>query len=742
MEFEITHTIKPSEIRWKGIIIHKAERQRYPFPPQGEPFTFLADDGQTYQVSLDKQNRIRMPQYFKNADPSDGDTVTFRFRVDNGEDGAKQTTPTDQIRDLLIRVASVYPEARKTKYPGDGSIRRTVENELPKALKSVILFREPNNWKLEGSVGKGNWALVPWVAALRKDITESVSEGFYIVYLFCADGSGAYLVLMLGTGGVNRAAPGDAENKVRDSVLSQIAMNKSSQALRQQLAGFKTGTLPNGALKAADNQRASAYEKACIIWKYYGIENLRSMADAGQLKRNLQGLVDAYAGIHLTEGDSKPPKQTWMFQCNPDYFDLRGALRNMETKGLSKTAHTVHQHREDIHAGDTVYMWEAGPKAGILAVGRILADPHDMPLDKNDNPFLKQPERYAGMKPRVPIRIDTVLKEPILKADLVNDPILSSLSIIRQPQGTNFLITPGQADALASLLERRGLVQAPYTIDDLVAETGFTRNEVASWRRKLERKKHIVFQGPPGTGKTFVAERLAKLMTSGSEGIWEVVQFHPAYAYEDFIQGIRPRIVDGSMTFELESGRFLEFCTKAAALEESGTACVMIIDEINRAHLSRVFGELMYLLEYRHKKIPLAAGGEPFRIPSNVYLIGTMNTADRSIALVDHALRRRFSFIRLKPDFGVLRRHMETRGHDAASLISVLHRINTAIGDPNYEVGISFFMREDDRLPEYLPDIWTSEIEPYLEEFFYDQPGKVDPFRWDRLVSNELAAWG
>ena len=171
--------------------------------------------------------------------------------------------------------------------------------------------------------------------------------------------------------------------------------------------------------------------------------------------------------------------------------------------------------------------------------------------------------------------------------------------------------------------------------------------------RSLRRKKQVIFQGPPGTGKTFVAERLARCIVSETTGFWEVVQFHSAYNYEDFIQGLQPKPLGQGLHFELVSGRFLQFCKRV--LEESnGDPCILIIDEINRANLARVFGELMYLLEYRDKAIPLAAGGIPFQIPENVYIIGTMNTADRSIALVDHALRRRFSFIRLRPKYDIL----------------------------------------------------------------------------------------
>ena len=195
-------------------------------------------------------------------------------------------------------------------------------------------------------------------------------------------------------------------------------------------------------------------------------------------------------------------------------------------------------------------------------------------------------------------------------------------------------------------------LQPLLPLPDIAAETGFLQAELARWVAAIQRKRQAIFYGPPGTGKTFIARMLAQHLIGGGDGFWELVQFHPAYAYEDFIQGIRPRpTASGGLEYPVVRGRFLEFCQKAAQCKGP---CVLIIDEINRANLARVFGELMYLLEYRDENIRLAASDQGFRIPSNVYLIGTMNTADRSIALVDHALRRRFAFIKLEPQYMVL----------------------------------------------------------------------------------------
>ena len=267
-----------------------------------------------------------------------------------------------------------------------------------------------------------------------------------------------------------------------------------------------------------------------------------------------------------------------------------------------------------------------------------------------------------------------------------------------------------------------------YSLTMLAEETGMDETLLQRWVNAIERKGQAVLYGPPGTGKTFVAEHLAKNLIGGADGFSEIVQFHPAYAYEDFIQGIRPQTTDGGeLRYPVVPGRFLDFCEKASKRQGR---CVLIVDEINRANLSRVFGELMYLLEYRDRSVPLAGGGE-LTVPQNVRLIGTMNTADRSIALVDHALRRRFAFLALYPDYELLAAFHESTGWNVEGLAGVLQKLNKAIGDRHYEVGITFFLRED--LDEQIEDIWRMEIEPYLEEYFFDQPDKASQYRWDAV---------
>ncbi|MGV8080959.1 MAG: McrB family protein [Syntrophales bacterium] len=267
-----------------------------------------------------------------------------------------------------------------------------------------------------------------------------------------------------------------------------------------------------------------------------------------------------------------------------------------------------------------------------------------------------------------------------------------------------------------------------YSLTEFASETYLDRDEIEQWVKAILRKKQGIFYGPPGTGKTYVAQRFARHLVGGGDGFAEILQFHPAYAYEDFVQGLRPTVLrGGGLEYKMIPGRFKDFCSRAADCEGK---CVLIIDEINRANLSRVLGELMFLLEYRGEKIPLA-GGEPFRIPGNVYLIGTMNTADRSIALVDHALRRRFAFMALYPNYDILKKYHESRGFNPEGLISVLGKINSAINDRHYSVGVSFFL--DDNIRENIQGVWKMEIEPYIEEIFFDQPEKATNFSWEKV---------
>ena len=237
----------------------------------------------------------------------------------------------------------------------------------------------------------------------------------------------------------------------------------------------------------------------------------------------------------------------------------------------------------------------------------------------------------------------------------------------------------------------------------------------------LRMKKQVILYGPPGTGKTFLAQEVAEALAG--KGHVTLVQFHPSYAYEDFFEGYRPAGgVDGGVSLQLVPGPFRKVVDLARA--NPSEPYFLIIDEINRANLAKVFGELYFLLEYRERSIDLlySSGdtGPAFSLPANVYIIGTMNTADRSIALVDAAMRRRFGFLSLHPEDErldlVLRAWLAERGlpEDRADLLVELNR---RISDKDFKIGPSYLMNSWAADDAGLERIWKTSILPLLEEY-------------------------
>ena len=262
----------------------------------------------------------------------------------------------------------------------------------------------------------------------------------------------------------------------------------------------------------------------------------------------------------------------------------------------------------------------------------------------------------------------------------------------------------------------------------------------------LDDKKQVIFQGPPGTGKTYVARELANHL-AGSEDCVTLVQFHPSYAYEDFVRGFRPAILNDQPGFELKDGPLLEAAKRAEA--EPNEKHFLIIDEINRGNLAKVFGELYFLLEYRDEAITLQYqrdGEEKFSLPSNLYIIGTMNTADRSIALVDLALRRRFYFVEFHPDDepvkGVLRRWLQAKHPDMGWVADVVERANEILKDDRHAaIGPSYFMKED-LDDDKVERIWKHSVLPYIEERRFGGDEVSDDFDLEKLKASTQADAG
>ena len=277
---------------------------------------------------------------------------------------------------------------------------------------------------------------------------------------------------------------------------------------------------------------------------------------------------------------------------------------------------------------------------------------------------------------------------------------------------------------------------SPANIEALAGNLLWEPRQLQEIIEDLQEKRQVIFHGPPGTGKTYVAREIAKQCRLNG-GDFEIVQFHPSYSYEDFVEGFRPRLKGDQAGFDLARGPLLRIADKAR--DNPKATYILVIDELNRGNVSKVFGELYFLLEYRDEEVRLQYGqdDESFSLPENLWFICTMNTADRSIALMDAALRRRFYFAPFFPDGppvqGLLRRWLEREGKEtlAADLIDAAN----AKLDRDTGIGPSYFMKANTTLDEIrVRRIWERAVLPYVEEQCFGEDEKLKGFGFDRLV--------
>lgn len=276
-----------------------------------------------------------------------------------------------------------------------------------------------------------------------------------------------------------------------------------------------------------------------------------------------------------------------------------------------------------------------------------------------------------------------------------------------------------------------------YTKDDFLEEVYMSEDRYDRLVSLLRNKQNIILQGAPGVGKTFAAKRLAySMMGEKDESRIEFVQFHQNYSYEDFMMGYKP-VESG---FELKSGIFYRFCQRAA--NQPDKDFFFIIDEINRGNLSKIFGELLMLIEkdYRGVETTLAYSGLPFAVPENLYIIGMMNTADRSLAMIDYALRRRFSFFEMEPQFdseGFIHYRKSLNSETFNELVEKVVELNRKIASDKslgkgFCIGHSYFCGQDNCTDEWLHSIVDFDILPMLGEYWFDDTAELQ--RWENIL--------
>lgn len=330
--------------------------------------------------------------------------------------------------------------------------------------------------------------------------------------------------------------------------------------------------------------------------------------------------------------------QYWWLTASPAIWSLTNMKVNEEQDYTlyndNGNQRRIFQNFLDARLGDKVIGYEANPRKQIVALAEISRE------QDGETILFRKTES---------------LIHPIDLATFKTDPELAEMQFIKNPNGSFFRLTKDEYDYLMELIRQTNPTQqlnkksTSYTQDDFLTDVFMSVPDFTRLERLLRRKKNIILQGAPGVGKTYTAKRLAyAMMGEKDESRIESVQFHQNYSYEDLIMGYKPC----EDSFSLQHGIFYEFCHRAA--NDPSRDYFFIIDEINRGNLSKIFGELLQLIEvdYREKAIRLTySKDELFAVPSNLYIIGMMNTADRSLAMIDYALRRRFSFFDMAPGF-------------------------------------------------------------------------------------------
>ena len=434
--------------------------------------------------------------------------------------------------------------------------------------------------------------------------------------------------------------------------------------------------------------------------------------DDAELSEN----TESVPAVNLPEAS----QNYWWLVANPKIWSAQelavGGIVDYTLYSKSGKKRNVFQNFLDARKGDFVVFYESSPTLQIvgLAVVERESDGQTIVFKKTEG-----------------------LESGIALSEIKAVDELRNMQFLKNPQGSFYSLTADEYDYIEDLIREKNPVMPAkavmkYTRENFLAEVFLSEDRYDNLRALLLDKQNIILQGSPGVGKTFSAKRLAySILGEKDDSKVQLVQFHQNYTYEDFVMGYKPN-EDGG--FYLRPGVFYNFCKRAQ--QHPDGKYFFIIDEINRGNLSKILGELMMLIEkdYRGETLVLPYNQEEFSVPKNLYIIGMMNTADRSLAMMDYALRRRFSFFEMKPGFstdGFKAYQRSLANEDFAKLVSAIIDLNKVIESDDslgsgFCIGHSYLCNKTDVDRDWLKRVVKFDIAPMLREYWFDNDTKFN----------------
>jgi 5-methylcytosine-specific restriction protein B len=644
------------------------------------------------------------------------------------------------MREILKNILEKYPNARATtSFGGQHEIRSLFES-LKESISSLEFIKNNQNLLVKYSYGKGNWAETSWIAILDERETTTTQKGTYVVILFRGDGDGCHLKLgqgvteITGEFGNGANAVGELQRRAQEvRNLFPEMLNTAFDSEPQEMRGQANLT--------------ALYEASTIYSKYY---KLNSMPSDEELSNDVEALVN----------------------CYEEYVERK----DMQLEAVKESGRKIWA----IALGQGGRLWDESYEKGIVCIGwdelgdlskyeskeaittkllEFRGGPDSVPSNDALCCFQFVHEMKVGDLVVAKVGRKKILGGGVVTSEYIYDHQRKEYQSIRKVNwltaekaefpGTGVTTKtlteisryPTFKEMIESYIEGKSIVETipleSYGIKSALKDLLLSKEDFEEMLESLLSKKNLILQGPPGTGKSFVAKRLAyALLGFKDDSRIESVQFHQSFSYEDFIQGFRPK-KDGS-GFSLKDGVFYRFCKKA--LHDPDRPYVFIIDEINRGNLSKIFGEVMLLIETDKRgpdwAVSLTYSDESaskFHIPANVHILGMMNTADRSLAIVDYALRRRFAFKDVLPGFDSdkFRPLLESKGVEPqviAAIQAKMAALNKEIESSvdlgrGFTIGHSFFVPFENvtNSKAWYDSVIKNEIVPLLREYWFDK---------------------